>query len=209
MRRGYSLIEMVVVMTVGATMLGIAVTLLGALMQAERTGRAHIGQNGVFNRLADQFRRDVHAADGPVVAAKSKAGQPAWRFDMVKGRSVWYIPGDEEIVREERIGHILVRRESCSLPEDCCATITTDAKASPPIVRLTIAPTDASLRPGHEIRIDAVPGRDHRFVKQGVKVVRTLRVRDRQAECVSRAGGRGRHTECAAYVAPAQRENVE
>ena len=40
-RRGYSLIEMIVVMTVGATLMGIAVTLLGALMQAERGPRAH------------------------------------------------------------------------------------------------------------------------------------------------------------------------
>ena len=167
MRRGYSLIEMIVVMTVGATMLGIAVTLLGALMQAERAGRAHIGQNGIFNRLADQFRRDVHAADGLVVVVENDAGESAWRLNLGDGRSVWYVAGRDEIVREERKGRTVLRQESYRLPDDCGVTIAADASASPRIVRLTIAPTEASLRPGHEVRIEAVPGRDGRFARQG------------------------------------------
>ena len=67
-------------------------------------------------------------------------------------------------MREERIGRNRLRQESYSLPEDYSATIAVDASASPPIVRLTIAPTEAALRPGHEIRIDAVPGRDGRNI---------------------------------------------
>jgi hypothetical protein len=158
---------MVVVMTVGATMLGIAVTLLGALIQAERAEQTHFGQNNVLDRLAGQFRRDVHASDGQVVADKSDAGKPTWRLDMAGRRSVWYTAGPDEIVREERIGHILMRQESYRLPEDYCATIAADPSAKPPLVRLTIAPADAKLRPGHEIRIEAVPGRDARFAKHG------------------------------------------
>ena len=136
-------------------------------MQAERAGRAHIGQNSVLDRLADQFRRDVHAAGSQVVAEKIEDEEPIWRVDLTDGRSVWYVAGSGEIAREERVGRTRLRHESYTLPEDYSATIAVHASANPPLVRLTIAPTDASSRPGHEIRIDAVPGRDGRFAKQG------------------------------------------
>jgi prepilin-type N-terminal cleavage/methylation domain-containing protein len=166
-RRGYSLIEMIVVLTVGATMLGIAVTMLGALMQAERNGRAHIGQNATLNRLADQFRRDVRGAKGKLAVEKNDAGETAWRLDLAAGRSVWYVADPDEIVREERTGHTILQQKSYSLPENYVATIAASDSAGLSIISLTIAPTEASSRPGHEIRIEAVLGRDRRFAEQG------------------------------------------
>jgi prepilin-type N-terminal cleavage/methylation domain-containing protein len=166
-RRGYSLVEMTVVMTVGAILLGIAVTLLGALLQADRSGRAHIERNTTLGRLADRFRRDVHAGRGQPVAEKNKAGELTWRFDLDGACSVLYMAGLDEMVRQERVGKTILRQESYALPEDHRATIAVDGSAGSRIVSLTIAPTESSLRPGHEIRIDALVGRDHRFAKAG------------------------------------------
>ena len=112
MRRGYSLIEMIVVMTVGATLMGIAVTLLGVLLQAERDGRTHIGQNASLNRLADQFRRDVHAAAANLPPRRTTPESPPGGSIWPAGHSVWYVAGRDEIVREERIGRTILRQES-------------------------------------------------------------------------------------------------
>jgi prepilin-type N-terminal cleavage/methylation domain-containing protein len=175
MRRAYSLVEMTVVMTVGAMLLGIAVTLLGSLLQAERSSSAQIERNATLSRLADRFRRDVHVARRRPVAEQNKAGESIWRFDLDGGCSVRYVfgtrrvpdsaGGQDEVVREERAGKTVVRQESYRLPEDHMAEITIDGPPESPVVHLIVAPTDASSRAGHEIRIDALAGRDCRYAK--------------------------------------------
>ncbi len=167
MRRGYSLIELIVVMTVGATLVGIAVTLLGTLLQADRAVRSHHEQNAMLDRLAERFRRDAHAAEGPPAVEKNAEGEPAWRFVLPDGHDVWYVLSSAEVVREERNGKAIVRQESYLLPEDCVVAVAVADSAVPSIVSLLIAPADVSLRPGHEIRIDAALGRDHRFARRG------------------------------------------
>lgn len=166
---------MTVVMTVGAMLLGIAVTLLGSLLQAARSSSAQIERNATLSRLADRFRRDVHVARSRPVAEKNKAGDSIWRFDLDGGCSVRYVfgtrrvpvsaDGRDEVVREERAGKTVVRQESYALPEDHFAEIVIDGPAESPVVHLIIAPIDASLRTGHEVRIDAFLGRDRRFAK--------------------------------------------
>ncbi len=72
---------MIVVMTVGATLMGIAVSLLLALVRTQERGKAHAEQQMTLARLADQFRRDVHAAraaanEGPEKGNRALTGRP-------------------------------------------------------------------------------------------------------------------------------------
>jgi len=60
--RGYSLVEMVVVITVGTVLMGIAVTMLGALLHASAAMNGHVRHITTVRRLAEQFRDDAHAA---------------------------------------------------------------------------------------------------------------------------------------------------
>ena len=60
--RGFSLVEMIVVITVGTALTGLAVTTLGSLMHASRAMDDHGYRIATIRRLADQFRDDVHAA---------------------------------------------------------------------------------------------------------------------------------------------------
>jgi len=158
---------MIVVMTVGATLMGIAMSLLIVLFQAEGAGRAHLEQNTSLNRLADQFRRDIHAAVGSLVTENGKHGETVWRFDLAPDHHVSYEAGYGDIVRKEQAGPAVLRRESYTLPANSSATIAANASSGSSIVRLTITPMDAALRPGRELRIDAVPHRDHRFAEDG------------------------------------------
>jgi type II secretory pathway pseudopilin PulG len=81
-RRGISLVETVVAITVGTTLLGIAMSLLLALVRTQERGKAHAEEQGALMQLADQFRRDVHAArslahEAAEKASRRPAGRPA------------------------------------------------------------------------------------------------------------------------------------
>ena len=215
MRRAFTLVEMLTVISIGSVLMGIAISLLIVLLGAEQSGRTHAERSESLQRLADQFRRDVHAAVGEPVGtvddAASKGtvpdvhaavGEPAGTADdaVAKGKvpfslarksgpsptrkseqspevrhgcrlrladdvSVRYAIGDGGISREEQTGSKDIRRELYALPKDSTAAIAVDRATSPSTLTLTIVPNDASLRSGHEIRIDAVLGRDHRFAE--------------------------------------------
>lgn len=163
MRRAFTLIEMIIAISVAAALTGIAVSLLLVLFRAEQSGRAHMAQAGSLQQLADQFRRDVHAAADVTVNVKEPQG---WQFDLTGNGVVQYTAGAGSISREEKVKSKDVRRESYTLPKGSAAAVTVDRTANPPLVSLTIEPKDASLRPGHTFRVDAVLGRDLRFTQQ-------------------------------------------
>jgi prepilin-type N-terminal cleavage/methylation domain-containing protein len=162
MRRAFTLIEMIIAISVGAALTGIAVSLLLVLYRAEQNGRAHVAQAQSLQQLADQFRRDVHAAADVTVNGKEPQG---WQFDLTEKRVVQYTVGAEGISREERIESKDVRRESYVLPKGSMAAVTVDRATNPPVVTLTIEPKDDSLRPGRTFRVEAVAGRDLRFTQ--------------------------------------------
>ena len=164
MRRAFTLIEMLVTISVAAVLTGIAVSLLLVLFRAEQGGRAHVAQSRV-----------ARAAGRPVPPRRSRRRRRDCRTGKI-GKSggssltgdgiVQYAIGAGERFARGADGSKDVRRESYALPKDSTAAIAVDRATNPPVVSLTIVPNDASLRPGHEFRIDAVLGRDLRFAEQ-------------------------------------------
>lgn len=61
-RRGVTLVELMVVMTAVAVMLGISVVLLGLAMRIETDGRDGFDRAETLVRLSARFRNDVHEA---------------------------------------------------------------------------------------------------------------------------------------------------
>jgi prepilin-type N-terminal cleavage/methylation domain-containing protein len=158
MKRGHTLLEMIVVMTVGATLLGIAVCLMHLLMRAEQSGRTHADRYATIARLADQFREDVHAAAGRPAAE----GQTAWRLELAPDRTVRYAADSGEIAREERAGEKIVSREFYKMPDEYTASIAPDDAANPALVSLVVVLDSGSISKHREIRIDAAWGKDRR-----------------------------------------------
>ncbi len=164
LRRGYTLIEMIVVMTVGAVIVGISVGMLHALMRTEQTGRDRVPQARILARLAEQFRSDVGAA----VRQTPNARQAEWQFALAGDRVVTYraLPG--EVRWDERMAGKLVRQESYVLPSGCSAAITVQHEATPAVANLSIAYNGTPLAASREMRVIAVLGKDHRFTKSPV-----------------------------------------
>jgi len=169
-RRGWSLIEVIVVMAVGSVVLGTASTLLYTIMRAERAARHEIERRAVLGRLADQFRSDAHAATRceAIPAEGGNKSQPGWQFDLPSGESVVYENGPDGLLRTERIGQAVQRRETFSLPAETTAEIEIHAADRPRLVSLLIVPSDdVAAQPQLEsVQIEALLGSDHRFVKK-------------------------------------------
>lgn len=163
-RRGFTLVEMLVVLTIGTVVVGIAVGMLHLLLRTEQAGRDRVPEARILARLAEQFRSDVGAAvRQPRIA---KAGE--WQFALAGDRVATYrtLPG--EVQWDERTADKLVRQESYVLPSGYSATIAVQNKSTPTVASLVIADRGTPQTPGREMHITAVLGKDHRFTKSPV-----------------------------------------
>jgi len=161
LRRGYSLVEMLVVLTVGAVIVGICVGLLHTLLRTEQNGRERVPQTRILVRLAEQFRTDVSAAVRQVASAR----QGEWQFALPGDRVVTYQASPGEVRWEERTQGKPAIRETYVLPRGCSAAITVHSQAAPPVASLVVADKNATQQAAHEIRVVAVLGKDHRFTR--------------------------------------------
>ena len=172
-KSGYTLVEMIVVMTAGTVLMGIAVTLLCALLRAEGTGRALVERSTSLGRLADQFRRDVHAADqaakgawemdaeGVTLRVPPRRGEPDGQI-----RSIEYLGEEGTLERLEWVGEELASEESYDVGEGSSAKIKIVPANGRKLVCLAITPKDASLAHARQLRIEAALGWDHRFAER-------------------------------------------
>lgn len=160
-RRGYTLVEMLVVISVSTVLLGAAVSMLYVLLRAEHGGREHANRATIVARLADQFRTDIHAARRPIPGDGADKDQR--RFALKDDAVLIYraLPG--EVERREEIAGKLVRQESYALPAGSSAEIVVRTDPAPVMAGLVITLPGPAPVTDREIRIDAVLGRDHRF----------------------------------------------
>jgi hypothetical protein len=166
-RRGVSLLEVVTVIGISAALMGIAVGLLHTLMRAEETSRDLIVERAAKSRLADQFRRDVRAAESiSAPGGQSQTNASAvWELSAGPEQRIQYQAEPRALVRTEREGDKVLRRESFFLPDGAAVSIESAGDADPPIVSLQIIPKAASW--GKALwRVDAVLAKDRRFVNQ-------------------------------------------
>jgi len=160
-RTGYSLVEVIVVMVTASTMMAVTVALLYGLLRAERITRDHIRHSTALGRLADQFRRDVHAA--VALPADEERG---WRLTLAPGETVVYRAEAGRMDRLRKTGEKLQQRESFALPPGTAAEIETSSAGDIATASLLIAPNGAEPKrsSGRAIQFDAVVGRDRRFI---------------------------------------------
>ena len=106
--RGYALVEMLVVMTMLAALLGLCGGMLHLLTRLDRAGRVVNDEASDLFRLARDFREDVHAArdPGPPAASTERFG-----FALGDGRSVEYAARPGDILRTVKQGDRVVARE--------------------------------------------------------------------------------------------------
>lgn len=114
-RRGFTLIEVTVLMTAVAVMLGLCVVVLQLALRLETDARGRFDRANVLNRLAERFRADIHGARG-VESAPEKI--EVLRVDSASGRAIEYrINEAGEVARVETEGDKIVHREAFRAPQ--------------------------------------------------------------------------------------------
>ena len=161
-RRAYLMTELLATITAGTVILGISVSVLGLLDRDERAGRDHVHQTLVDQRLAEQFRADVHAASGSMPEAKGLL----CRLPIGGGRVATYRLRQAIVERDETAGDRAVRHESYPLPPEHAVRVSFSRDRDRSMATLSIAPATA-LPGSRELRIDAVFGRDRRYGEAG------------------------------------------
>ena len=115
-RRAFSLNELLVVFTVTAVLLAVAVGILAVLLRTEQTGRQQDRQTVVLDRLAVQFRADAHAAER---FAPEAPASDSWLFNLGAGRVATYRATGQAVQRDETVAGRPVRHETYPLPPGC------------------------------------------------------------------------------------------
>jgi hypothetical protein len=168
-RRGMTIIELILVMSTLILVLGLCTGLIHAVLRLDRTGRSYVVETTTIGRLSRQFRGDVHAATR--VRPSGGVGDLAPGLELVLpgDRTVRYQSRDRSLVRTQQHGEVLERREIytlpfCPAPQFAVETPPGQTWASLRLPRSTQPGTNPGPdRLYHELTIEAAVGRDQRF----------------------------------------------
>jgi hypothetical protein len=171
-RRGVSLIEILVLMTIGSTLMGIAVGSLHLLLKMDRNTRQRRQLQASEARLADQFRRDVHAALRMKPGEAPEQSRPIWQLELGADKRIQYQSEPGGLARLEILQGKTTRKEWYPLMESSKVRCDMTSDGPVPIVSLGIASSEepGSLFPPQALRIDARLGTNHRFAPAGPQV---------------------------------------
>jgi type II secretory pathway pseudopilin PulG len=169
-RRGWTLVEILVVMSFGAGLTGLTITMLAGALRASGQAMDQVAEHGVTSRLAERFRADVAAASD-CRPLEEPAGNPGQRSPGIvlqgAGESrVEYRSSGNVLERMVLTGEHVDRRESYWLGRSRQARLGRSSD-SPAIVRCSLEATttgenSTATTVGH-VTIAATLGRDHRY----------------------------------------------
>ena len=167
-RSGYSLVEMLVAISISSVLASVALGLIGALIRADHSGRRHLHETQSLARLAGQFRADVALAEEALPAD----GAARLELRLPGGRAVEYATEPGRATREERLGGERRQREQFSVPEEARLTfeIGPDRRTALATASLAAA-SEAGAAAGAKVardgwRVEAIVGRALRFAQK-------------------------------------------
>jgi hypothetical protein len=116
-RRGITIIEVLVVATGVAMLLGLCAVSIQLLMKLNSEGMARFSAAASFERLARQVREDTHASEtAQITVDDKKAGASAGlRLVFAPNHVVAYMAGDGGVIRTESRSDKVVRHETFGL----------------------------------------------------------------------------------------------
>lgn len=164
-RRAYTLLEMLAVITIGSTLMGITTSALYLFVKMEGQGRQNHQRQTSLARLADRFRRDVHASQRPPHVEGQAPEQVAWKFETGEHEAIEYRSESGGLTRLETANGKIRRQEWYPLAEPCAVSL--ELKPEGPVqmvsLRITAPPSAGHAAPGISLRIEAQLAADHRF----------------------------------------------
>lgn len=163
-RSGFTLIEMVVVMTLMAVILSVSVGAIGLFMRMEGDGAKHLSQASTWFRLSHEFRTDVHAALDAPRTEEENAENVSLELSLPDDLHVVYRATDGAVERVASRDGKTLRTERFRLPPGTVDVEHDDALGLVRLVfhqRETLPGSTAPAAPDESWTISAAVGMDH------------------------------------------------
>lgn len=169
-RTGKSLIELIVVIGVMSVAMGLAVRSMAVIMRSDAAGSRALQSSLALSRLAEQFRRDVHAAAEAELREAENGQTQFLRLRTAAGALIEYHPRRDHILRTTLSAGNVTTRESFHLQtRDHRIEISAESR----LVSLILLPGAREI-PGpaagspaaQAVHVEALRGRDLRFMQQ-------------------------------------------
>ena len=163
-RRGITIIEVLVVVTGVAMLLGLCAVSIQVLMKVNSDVQGRYGASVALERLARQLRDDAHASEtAGITADQKKVGKAAGlRLAFGPDHFVVYESGDGGVVRTESRAGKAVRHEKYSLARGAVARFELRDEGSRQLVALVMTrPAGTSqTEPPRPLEVVALQGKD-------------------------------------------------
>jgi type II secretory pathway pseudopilin PulG len=169
-RRGWSLLELLVVITAVSAMLTLAAMLIFQTLKVGQDERSSTVAAAALERLGADLRNDARAASGPLEIAPARLVVPA-----PEGRFVEYALDRRVALRTVRRGEKVERREQYRWPRGTSGRFEPMRDGPAEGVALTLVPdgaagpTKSPDAPYRGFRIEALAGRDARLGRGGAR----------------------------------------
>ena len=160
-RRGLSLIELLAVMTVNSSVLVLLTVWLVMLLRGSDAGQQHLLWTMTQERLAHQFRRDVHEA----VSVSDSELPLLMQLQAASDRIIAYRLADGRLLREEFSGDKRLRQETYRLSPAVEVSVESQRKLDRAWLTLVMSPraSRTSGASAARLRIEAQLGMLHRW----------------------------------------------
>lgn len=159
-RRGYSLTECLIAITLIATIMGTVALTLHAMYGADRRARDTMAHERSLDRFAAQLRSDAHQAASATIQQPSSETDPATelQFELPREQTIQYTVQTHNIERVVRRADTVQHRETYPLPASSTGWQIREDGASP-VVSLVLE-LDARGRANEQLvpreyRVDA------------------------------------------------------
>lgn len=116
-RQAFSLAEMMVVISVGSVLMGLALGMVHRTMRAESTARTHARVERTAARLSRQFRHDIHQAES-ITLDDPTADMPLLRLTLPGQQPITYRIEDSKILRQQQRSDEQTSRELFAFPDN-------------------------------------------------------------------------------------------
>jgi hypothetical protein len=162
-RRGFTLIETLVVVTGAAMMLGVCALTIGLLVRLNASSQDRYTAAVALDRLGRQLRADVHGCElAEIISAGAGPEKTAGlRLRVASEHVVSYEPRAGLVVRSESKAGKPVRHESYSLPRGRVARFENRDLGSLRLVALVLSqlPGRSGTDPARPLEVVALPGK--------------------------------------------------
>ena len=135
-RKGFTLVEMLVVISVGSTLMMLAIGLVHQSMTLSKAVQSNSARLHATNRFIDQFREDVHTSNNVVCQDSKSLNIEFVDASSSRTKQIRYTSSNNKILREEVLFDDKIRREELVLSEQGFGHFEIDSDER--IARLTI-----------------------------------------------------------------------